>query len=123
MSNPGRGDVIATRGRAAGVVWQVRAGEVAYVPISSGRIPRHRAEIALDAIGDVIACGIAMPEAVIRCQLLHHGRADRLTVVGRAPAPLLARIIAAVGRETETRGMEDRLHFMSRAGLPAAALA
>jgi hypothetical protein len=110
-----RGHVVALRRNGVGLIWHASATEAWIVPIwGTNGPPRHRAEVVIDDIGDIAACGISYRYPVARCHMAFKVTIDRLGKPvrhGIAPMPLIDRIIKAIKSEASTRFMEDRLQF------------
>jgi hypothetical protein len=110
-----RGHVVALRRNGVGIVWHASATEVWIVPIwGTNGPPRHRAEVVIDDIGEIVACGISYRYPVARCHMAFKVAIEALSKSvrhGTAPIALLERVIQAVKSEVRTRSMEDRLQF------------
>jgi hypothetical protein len=119
MTAYARGHVVALRRAGLGVVWTARDGDVWLLPIwGKNGPPRHRAEVQIDDLSDIAACGLSLRYPVVRCNTLQRVRASQivgLEPIGLTPAVLLARIVASVTREAKAQEMESRLQFMNPA--------
>lgn len=111
-----RGHVVALRRAGFGVVWTSRDGDVWLLPIAGKNgPPRHRAEVNIDELSDIAACGVSLRYPVVRCEGMRRVTLSQLSAapVGTVPPVLLARIVSAVTREAQAQATESGLHFMS----------
>jgi hypothetical protein len=70
MAPLSRGHVVALRRNGVGIVWHASATEAWIVPIwGTNGPPRHRAEVVIDDIGEIVACGISYRYPVARCHM------------------------------------------------------
>jgi hypothetical protein len=115
-----RGQVIALRRNAPGLIFAVGLTHATVVPIGGyNGPPPHRAEVRFDHPSEVFSCGVSFRFPVARC---HHAFevalkvAGAAAILGRAPTSLMDRISRAIAREAVTRELESRLHFNDRRG-------
>jgi hypothetical protein len=111
-----RGDVVALRRCGVGIIWRADGDDLWVVPVwGKNGPPRHRAEVEIEDVGEIAACGISLRYPVARCQSVFKVSVARLASaarLGAAPAALLSRLIAAVVREAQAQQTEDRMHYL-----------
>lgn len=113
-----RGSVVRLRPKGAGsqgLVWRVDGDTLVLISISgTNGPPRHRAEVVISDLSDIMATGISLTWPTIRCHVMFRVATAKLfsqEPTGRAPDRLMARVVAAVQREIEARRLEDRGSF------------
>ncbi len=113
-----RGQVIALRRNAAGLIWTINKTHALVVPIGGyNGPPPHRAEVRFDDPAEIFSCGVSFRFPVARCHQVFNlamATASAAVVLGKAPVSLMDRVLRAITRETETRALEARLHFNDR---------
>jgi hypothetical protein len=110
------GHVVALRRGGAGLICYASGTDVWIVPISGcNGPPRHRAEVRIEALADIIACGLSIKYPIARCQKAYRTTVDSLakaaTRTGTAPMSLVSRVMSALRAESAARHLEDRQHF------------
>jgi hypothetical protein len=76
------------------------------VQIRFNTIPAHRADIPLDNIGDMAACGMPGGDWVVRCG--KQQKTDGMTVIGSATEALMDRVRHAIEREAYAEAWEAK---------------
>jgi len=111
----GQGDVVALRRGKSALVWRVERDMLWLIPIwGANGMARHRAEVRIQDLGEIVACGLSMKLPVARCHEMFILPAKRLASqipIGRMPPLLLGKVVAAVAREARQQATEARLSF------------
>jgi hypothetical protein len=115
-----RGSVVVLRRNGVdglGLIWRARGDELVVLPIcGTNGPPRHRAEVQITDLGDIVACGISIAKPVVMCHKARKTTQASLRdpePVGTAPLALVARVGVALTKELIARQAEDRLSFMA----------
>lgn len=119
-----RGNVVAIRRDAIGLVWSFSSAFVWIAPVGGyNGPPPHRAEVRVTDLAEIYACGVSLTFPVVRCHQMYQAPrniVDAAPLLGTAPALLIGRIESAILREARAR-VTERNFYASRAHIQAIA--
>lgn len=104
-SSYARGDVLSSAGRH-GLVWSMSETGAVLLPIIRHNVPRHRADVTLDDLSDMIALGCGGTDMLIRCGSPAHANPRTMIRTGKAPIALLRRVETAMARNAAAAATE-----------------
>ena len=103
-----RGDVLARDGRHA-IAWRQDVAHrlLILLPIRRHNIPRHRGDVLIDDLADMLALGCGGRDMMVRCaHPIGRAPCELGTYTGRATAALMARLVVAQERARQAAGYE-----------------